>query len=130
MSWYRSVWLNKTGDSTNPIPESISAISSNNLAVLHNYRGTFTSLMLHEILHSFGMSDGEGARENVFYKGIIYDGSQELFSKDIGSDIRDVDAETGIFQAIGKNVSEQIGWSDRNMNGKIDVEELCQSSSN
>ncbi len=120
------IWINRNWTSDAPIPEKVEYIENNNQYALHLYRGILTSLILHEILHTFGMSDGEGARVNVFFTGGIYDGTQTLFHKDLGSDLRDVDVDTGIFQDIGLNVSREIGWSDINNNGILDVEEFCK----
>lgn len=119
------IWINRNWTSDAPLPEKIEYIENKNQHALHLYRGILTSLTLHEILHSFGMSDGEGARVNVFFSGDKYDGYQQLFYKDLGSDLRNVDANTGIFQDIGLNVSKEIGWSDANNNGILDVEEFC-----
>lgn len=119
------IWINRDWGADAPIPEKIEFIENNNQYALHLYRGILTSLTLHEILHNFGMSDGEGARVNIFFTGNIYDGTQKMFYIDLGSDLRNVDSNTGIFQDIGPNVSKEIGWSDANNNGILDVEEFC-----
>lgn len=125
-----TIWINQPWSSDAPTPESIELIRQNDQRAMHVYRGLLTSLMFHEIMHSFGMSDNsyekEGGRYNIFYKGRKYDGSQDLVDLGLGKDIRHVDDNTGILQYIGPGVQKEIGWVDTNNNKVIDVEEFCK----
>lgn len=122
-----TVWVNLPWSSDAPTPEN--AAFFQNPRALHVYRGIFTAHMLHEIFHSFGMSDNsyetEGARYNIFYQGSIYDGSQPFVDLGLGKDIGDVTDTLGIFQDIGLSIRKEIGWVDSDGNGIVDVEEFC-----
>ena len=132
-NWGSIAWMNQTWSGNTPIPESVALIQQQDQYALHLYRGFLTSLMLHEVMHSFGTSDttndaNEGGRANRFYEGVRYDGTQPLLNLGLGSGYEDVTANRGIFQDFSHPLLKEIGWTDENRNGKIDIEEVCASS--
>jgi len=100
-------------------PYAVNESSSKDL--LLSVRSRITDGMLHEIMHDFGMSDyGNNQGKSEGFIGDEYDGSNILCV--VGLDCPE-DKVLGHFQYIDDFVANEIGWSDRNKDGIIDVEQ-------
>ncbi len=99
-----------------------------NAGMNHAQRDSYTTLLLHEILHEFGMNDADGNQgKKLCYVGAAYDGTQPL-SEAACADIdlyQRTGGNIGKFQGIDEFVARQIGWSDRDRNGILDAQEYC-----
>ncbi|MBI5871524.1 hypothetical protein HZB88_00365 [archaeon] len=112
-----------------------------------NIKPYYTSVLVHEILHHFGMSDeiaynaGYGLG-GVFYIGKDFDGSQELIVPGPNNpkykNVADIQNEAqrilgnmffvGQFQEINELMAQELGWKDINNNGIMDVLEACEQT--